>query len=199
MCFQFPCQQTFIFHLSYQLILRFRWIRFVTNSFEVQRQPPNPTSARAKKKRKRKHKNTRVVVCKPVIYSAFTLLGPANGIMDRKSPLHFNLDVLQPLPGSCVRPDGTRWSVPRYSAPLWDPGSVKMHCGCVMISNYVDAEAVGRWSWRGESEEGGKVSRTKCDLWKNFHVYTDVSQNCTSGLREFIFRRPACISLRRPG
>lgn len=82
--------------------------------------------------------------------------------MDRKSPLHFNLDVLQPLPSSCVRPDGTRWSAPRYSAPLWDPGSVKMHCGRVMISNYVDAEAIGRWSSRGECEEwcvsGGGLS-----------------------------------------
>lgn len=140
--------------------------------------PPTPLQLEQKKEKKKKHKNTRVVICRPVIYGGFTLLGPASGIMDRKSPLHFNLDVLQPLPGSCVHPDGTRWSVPRYSAPLWNPGSVKMHCGHVMISNYADAEAVGRWSRRGECEEGEKDSRTKPDLWKNFHVHTDVSR-CT--------------------
>lgn len=83
--------------------------------------PPTPLQPKQKKKRKKKHKNTRVVVCKPVIYSAFALLGPANGIMDRKSPLHFNLDVLQPLPGSCVRPDGTCWSVPLLFSSIMGP------------------------------------------------------------------------------
>lgn len=88
MCFLFPCQLTFIFHLSYQLILRFRWIRFVTNSFEVHTQPPYATPLQ-----RNKTKTLRSYKCKPVILlvSAPWL---TNGTTDRIFPLHFNLEYI---------------------------------------------------------------------------------------------------------
>lgn len=88
MCFLFPCQLTFIFHLSYQLILRFRWIRFVTNSFEVHIQPPYTTPLQ-----RNKTKTLRSYKCKPVILlvSAPWL---TNGTTDRIFPLHFNLEYV---------------------------------------------------------------------------------------------------------
>lgn len=92
MCFLFPCQLTFIFHLSYQLILRFRWIRFVANSFEVHTQPPPPPPNTTPLQRN-KTKTLRSYKCKPVILlvSAPWL---TNGTTDRVFPLHFNLEYI---------------------------------------------------------------------------------------------------------
>lgn len=88
MCFLFPCQLTFIFHLSYQLILRFRWIRFVANSFEVHAHPHCTTPLQWNKT-----KTLRSYKCKPVI-----LLDSApwltNGTTDGIFPLHFNLEYI---------------------------------------------------------------------------------------------------------
>lgn len=88
MCFLFPCQLTFIFHLSYQLILRFRWIRFVANSFEVYARPPCTTPLQ-----RNKTKTLRSYKCKPVILlvSAPWL---TNGTTDGIFPLHFNLEYI---------------------------------------------------------------------------------------------------------
>lgn len=101
MCFLFPCQLTFIFHLSYQLILRFRWIRFVTNSFEVHRHTRTCRHAHTHTHntpyttplQRNKTKTLRSYKCKPVILlvSAPWL---TNGTTDRIFPLHFNLEYV---------------------------------------------------------------------------------------------------------
>lgn len=88
MCFLFPCQLTFIFHLSYQLILRFRWIRFVANSFEVHAQPPFTTPLQPNKT-----KTPRSYKCKPVI-SLVSAPWLTNGTTDGIFPLHFNLEYI---------------------------------------------------------------------------------------------------------
>lgn len=105
MCFLLPCQPTFIFHLSYQLILRFRWIRFVTNSFEVWRRPPIPTPLQ-----RIQNKNTGGALhCEPIILLlSSSLAGLATGIMGRKSPLHFNVEYSSGAPWSPFFP-GDAW------------------------------------------------------------------------------------------
>lgn len=140
MCFLFPCQLTFIFHLSYQLILRFRWIRFVANSFEVYARPPCTTPLQ-----RNKTKTLRSYKCKPVILlvSAPWL---TNGTADGIFPLHFNLEY---IPCSFYLLASIFCCCELHNSfPLRRPSLRGLHCESVMIFNYPDActqGVKGRW------------------------------------------------------
>lgn len=160
MCFLFPCQLTFIFHLSYQLILRFRWIRFVANSFEVHARPPCTTPLQ-----RNKTKTLRSYKCKPVI-SLVSAPWLTNGTTDGIFPLHFNLEY---IPRSFyLLPSIFCCCEPHNSFPLRRQPLRGLHCGSVMIFNYPDActqGVKGRW---------GSLKGSKVWTWNGLSICTQM-------------------------
>lgn len=197
MCFLFPCQLTFIFHLSYQLILRFRWIRFVTNSFEVHTQPNPPPPHHTTPLQRNKTKTLRSYKCKPVIL----LVSLTNGTTDGIFPLHFNLEyvlrsfyLLASISCRCERGSARHNSFPLRRRPLRG-----LHCGLVMIFNYTDASIWGvKGRWGSLEDQRFRPEEDFCVLADAFSQ--DAPMNSASGHTKPISRpRAVCVGNRGAG